>query len=45
MLNDGWIMDTTCYEWKHVQFKAQSQELKADPIARKSQVWGLGFRV
>ncbi|CAE7843591.1 ODA11 [Symbiodinium necroappetens] len=21
-------MDTTCYEWKHVQFKAQSQELK-----------------
>ncbi|OLP90720.1 Dynein alpha chain, flagellar outer arm [Symbiodinium microadriaticum] len=28
VLNDGWIMDTTCYEWKHVQFKAQSQELK-----------------
>ena len=29
VLNDGWILDTTCYEWKHVQFKTQSQELKA----------------
>lgn len=29
VLNDGWILDTTCYEWKHVQFKTQSEEVKS----------------
>eukprot|EP00931_Biecheleriopsis_adriatica_P101533 TRINITY_DN7664_c0_g1_i1.p1 TRINITY_DN7664_c0_g1~~TRINITY_DN7664_c0_g1_i1.p1 ORF type:complete len:4295 (+),score=1011.97 TRINITY_DN7664_c0_g1_i1:399-12887(+) len=28
VLNDGWVLDTTCFEWKQVQFKMQSQEIK-----------------
>ncbi|CAE7303487.1 ODA11 [Symbiodinium natans] len=40
VLNDGWILDTTCYEWKHVQFKTQSQELKARCPACKGPLQG-----
>ncbi|CAJ1331853.1 unnamed protein product [Effrenium voratum] len=36
VLNDGWILDTTCFEWKHVQFKAQSNELKSSYWKRMS---------
>ena len=42
VLNDGWILDTTCYEWKHVQFKTQSEEVKSShwmPVLE----WFYGF--
>eukprot|EP00913_Durusdinium_trenchii_P004410 g4089.t1 len=29
VLNDGWILDTGCYEWKHVGFKTQSEDVKS----------------
>ena len=25
----GWILDTTCFEWKNAQFKSQSEEVKS----------------
>jgi hypothetical protein len=27
-LQDGWILDTTCWEWKKVQFKADQKDRK-----------------
>merc|ERR1719409_1571466 len=27
-LQDGWILDTTCWEWKKVQFKADQKDKK-----------------
>eukprot|EP00930_Biecheleria_cincta_P103951 TRINITY_DN9605_c0_g4_i1.p1 TRINITY_DN9605_c0_g4~~TRINITY_DN9605_c0_g4_i1.p1 ORF type:complete len:4232 (-),score=759.91 TRINITY_DN9605_c0_g4_i1:457-13152(-) len=36
VLNDGWILDITCFEWKHVEFKAQSREIKGSYWKRMS---------
>ncbi|CAK8988142.1 Dynein alpha chain [Durusdinium trenchii] len=36
VLNDGWILDTGCYEWKHVGFKTQSEDVKSSHWKRLS---------
>ncbi|CAL1157217.1 unnamed protein product [Cladocopium goreaui] len=36
VLNDGWILDTTCFEWKNAQFKSQSEEVKSSHWKRLS---------